>query len=76
MAFNFIKAEFPPAEMREAVEACVQWFDAEDKYLGTFHDRMDLCCYAEWACRKALGQDVGEFKGVPRILITTNPDVL
>jgi len=57
-------------EMREAVEACVQWFDAEDKYLGTFHDRMDLCCYAEWACRKALGQDVGEFKGVPRILIT------
>jgi len=78
MAFDFIKANFPPAAMCDgaadleaAVEAAVLWFDAEDEYLGTFHDRMDLCCYAEWAARKAIGQDAGDFKGVPRLLITT-----
>ncbi len=77
MAFNFIKAEFPPAEvcrssadLQEAVEASAQWFEAEDKHLGTFHGRMDMCQYAEWASRKALGQDVGEFAGVPRLIIT------
>jgi hypothetical protein len=77
MAFNFIKAEFPPAEackaaadLLKAVEANVQWHDVESGYLGTFHDRMDLCCYSEWASRKALGQDVGEFKGVPQLIIT------
>ncbi len=78
MAFNFIMKEFPPAEvcqatadLREAVEASVQWFEAEDKHLGTFHDRMDMCNYAEWISRKALGQDVGKFEGVPRLITTT-----
>ena len=78
IAFNFIKDNFPPAatcdgaaNLEAAVEAAVRWFDAEDESLGTFHDRMDLCCYAEWAARKSLGQDVGDFQGVPRLLITT-----
>lgn len=64
-------AGFPDAspEYRQAVEAMVRWFDAERDNLGTFHDKMDLCKYAEWAARKALGEDVGEFKGVPRLLI-------
>ena len=78
MAFNFIKAEFPPAEvcqatadLQEAAEASARWYEAEDKNLGTFHDRMDMCKYAEWASRKALGEDVGEFEGVPRLILTT-----
>ena len=76
-AFDKIEAEFPAAEvcraapdLLKAVEANVSWFEAEDKHLGTFHDRMDMCSYAEWASRKAIGQDVGEFKGVPRLILT------
>ena len=75
--FNLLEAEFPPAEvckatadLQEAAEAMLRWFEAEDKHLGTFHDRMDLCQYVEWASRKALGEDVGEFEGVPRLIIT------
>jgi hypothetical protein len=56
--------------LREAAESMVAWFDAEDKNLGSFHDRMDLCKHAEWTARKALGQDVGEFEGVPRLILT------
>jgi hypothetical protein len=60
----------------EACEAMVLWFEAEDQNLGTFHDRMNLCKYAEWAARKALGQDVGEFKGVPQLVLmpATEPE--
>ena len=54
----------------QAIEACLAWFEAEDKNLGTFHDKMDLCAYAEWALRKASGQDVGEFKGVPKLILS------
>ena len=56
--------------LREAAESMVAWFDAEDKNLGSFHDRMDLCKHAEWTARKALGQNVGEFEGVPRLILT------
>jgi hypothetical protein len=58
--------------MEAAVKAMVRWFDAEDQNMGSFHDRMDLCKYAEWAARRALGEDVGEFEGVPRLIISTN----
>lgn len=58
--------------LQAAGEAMVRWFDAEDQTLGSFHDRMDLCKYAEWAARRALGEDVGEFEGVPRLIISTN----
>lgn len=56
-----------------AVEAMVRWFVAEDQHLGTFHDRMDLCAFTEWTARKALGQEVGEFKGVPRLILQVKP---
>ena len=56
--------------LREAAESMVAWFDAEDKNLGSFTDRVDLCKHAEWTARKALGQDVGEFVGVPRLILT------
>ncbi len=59
--------------LKEAAEAVLIWFDAEDKGLGSFHDRMDLCHYAEWATRTALGQDMGAFKGVPRLVLTIDP---
>ena len=54
---------------KDAAEACIAWFDAESKGLGTFHQRMDLCKYSEWACRKANGEDLEEFKGVPQIIL-------
>ncbi len=56
-------------ELRQAAEAMVLWFDAEGKNLGTFHQKMDLCKYSEWCARKALGQEVGEFEGVPQLVI-------
>lgn len=61
------------AKLLEACKAMVLWFDAEDKNLGTFHDKMDLCKYAEWAARKALGQEVGEFEGVPKLVLVLGP---
>ena len=58
-----------PPDFARAVEAMVLWFDAENDDLGTFHDKMDLCKYAEWCARRALGQEVGEFEGVPRLVL-------
>ena len=56
-----------------AVTAMVAWFDAEKADTGTFWDKADLCKYAEWAARKAIGQDVGDFEGIPRLfLVHTN----
>jgi len=54
-----------------AIDAMLKWFNAEDNFLGSFNDRMDLCKYAEWAAKKANGQDVGEFEGVPRLVLVT-----
>lgn len=75
--FNLLEAEFPPAKdckaaplYKAAVEAMVLWFDAENQNLGSFHEKMDLCAYAEWTARRAMGQDVGDFKGVPRLVLT------
>ena len=56
----------------EAIEACIAWFDAETKTLGTFHNRMELCNYSEWACRKVAGQYVEEYKGTPQLVFTTS----
>lgn len=56
--------------LQAAIAAQIRWFNAERDGLGTFHDRMDLCKYSEWAARKAMGEDVGEFEGVPRLIIT------
>lgn len=59
--------------LQKAATAMVAWFDAEKKDTGTFWEKADLCKYAEWAARKALGQDVGEFEGIPRLfLVHTN----
>ena len=60
--------------LRKACEAMVRWFDAENQTLGTFHDRMDLCKYAEWCTRRALGEDVGDFEGVPQLLLILNQE--
>jgi len=64
--------------MEQAVIAMVAWFDNENAPLKkdrssteAFHERMDLCAYAEWCSRKALGQPVSEeFEGVPRLVLT------
>lgn len=57
-------------ELLEAVRACMAWFVAEDEFLGTFDERVDMISYSEWACRKALGLPCSaEWKGVPRIVI-------
>lgn len=54
----------------DAIKACIAWFDAESKNIGSSRFKMDLCHYSEWACRKSMGQDVGEYKGLPRITLT------
>lgn len=57
----------------EACRAMVNWFDGEmlsgDERMD-WRDLYDLCKYAEWCARKALGQDVGEFEGCPRLVIS------
>lgn len=55
---------------QDAIDACIAWFDAEEKHLGSPHYRMELCNYSEWACRKVAGQNVGDYEGVPRLVIT------
>jgi hypothetical protein len=60
----------------QALEAHERWFEAENKYLGTFHDRMNLCSYAEHLMHKALAhvrgeQFTDEWKGVPQLVLTT-----
>jgi len=68
--------------MEQATIAMVAWFDNENAPLKkdiygsrsstkAFYERMDLCKYAEWCARKALGQPVPEeFEGVPRLVLT------
>jgi len=48
-------------------------FEAESKNLGTYHDKMQLCSYSEWACKKALGLTKGEWVPVPVITIGFEP---
>jgi hypothetical protein len=57
-------------DLTAASEAMVRWFDAEEENPGTFWDRVDLCKYTEWIARKALGQEVGDYAGVPKLIIT------
>jgi hypothetical protein len=59
----------------KALEAHALWAKAENEHLGTFHERMDLCSYAEFMTEKALAHVRGElfekeWQGVPRIIIT------
>ncbi len=54
----------------DALTAMIAWFDAESKNLGSFNDRMELCNYAEWAARKSMGQDVGDYEGVPQLIFS------
>ena len=62
--------EFQGPDLAEAVRACLFWFQAEHSGFGTFYERMGLCDYAEWCCRKALGfPHDPEWKGVPTITI-------
>lgn len=49
------------------------WAKAEDENLGTFHDRCELCSYAQWLTRKALAEVAGEpfdeeYDGVPNLI--------
>ena len=60
--------------MQKALEAHERWFEAELEHQGTFQQRMELCCYAEWLTRQALARVRGEsfteeFQGVPRLIL-------
>ena len=60
--------------MQTALEAHELWEKAEREHLGSFHQRMELCNYAEWLTRKALAAVRGqqfeeEYEGVPRIIL-------
>lgn len=65
------------AELVEACEAHEAWAEAEDKHLGSFHDRMEIGNLSEYLTRKALamvrGQEfIEQYKGVPQLIIRTN----
>lgn len=58
----------------KALRAHRAWDLAERTNIGTFHDRMELCNYAQWLTEKTLrlidGEPEGEpFEGVPRLLL-------
>ena len=59
----------------QALEAHEAWAKAEHDSLGSFHQRMDLCSYAEFLTDKALAHVRGErfdkeWQGVPQLIIT------
>lgn len=70
MEIEFI-TEFTSREdlLEQAVKANYIWHKAESENLGTFYDRMDLCQYSDWICKKAIDGDSKEFTFVPRIII-------
>jgi hypothetical protein len=58
-----------------AARACRAWHVAEEKYLGTFNERSELCSYSEWLTRKALAAVDGvpfdePYQGVPYLYLT------
>jgi hypothetical protein len=64
-------------ELVEACEAHEAWAEAEDKHLGSFHDRMEIGNLSEYLTRKALAMVRGQeftdiYKGVPQLIIRTN----
>lgn len=62
------------ADMKSALEACRAWHIAEDKNIGSHHDRMELCHYSHWLTNKTLAKVNGkifteEYKGLLRIVL-------
>jgi hypothetical protein len=61
----------------DLLEACIAnavWFFAENNSRGTFYDRMDMCSFAEWTTKKALGIECSKkWEGVPRLLLELKP---
>ena len=55
--------------MREALEAHQAWAIAEEKHLGDFDVRSELCYYANHLTEKALGLTVGDYEGVPHMIV-------
>lgn len=70
MRIKFI-TEFSDREalLEHAALANYIWHKAESESLGSFHDRMDLCQYSDWICKKAIERKEEEFNFVPRILL-------
>lgn len=59
----------------EAVRANMLWFIAETDGLGSHTDRMNLCSYAQWTARRALGlPHAEEWRCVPQLIFTFNKD--
>jgi hypothetical protein len=60
--------------MYRACRAHLAWELAEEsrEEIATFNERMDLCNYAQWLTRQALG-GTEEFSGVPHIFISVRP---
>ena len=70
-----MESNIDTAMLVKALEAQERWFEAENKFLGTFYDRMDLCSYSEYLMKKALAHVRGElfveeWVGVPQLIIT------
>ena len=55
---------------KKATMYMLAWFDAENLRGADFHQKMELCSLSEYYARKACGEDVGEYKGVPRMILT------
>lgn len=49
------------------------WHKSEEKNLGTFHKRMEICNYVEWLAVKAIEGTDEPFKLVPTLRLTPQP---
>jgi hypothetical protein len=55
--------------LEEAARACHAWHVAEDRGLGTFQQRMELCHYSEYLTEQVLLGGDTPYEGVPRITL-------
>ena len=57
-------------DLLEAVRAYKLWDICEEEHLSTFHGRMDICSYAQWAGDRALGRPHdAKWCGVPWLVL-------
>lgn len=58
------------AALRHASQANLDWHESENKSLGTFWERVELCDYSQWCAKKALGLPCDEeYPGIPKLVL-------
>ena len=59
---------------KKAVLFQVAWLYAEEGDVTSFQQNMELCNLTEHYSKKAIGEDVGDYKSVPRITLSFKPN--